>query len=98
MIALVEKALDAVLPAADARPAALSQAMRWAVEGGGKRLRPQVCLLAAIASGGRAEDAVWPACANARAISQYRWGRNPSGGRLSNGLTIQKVMNENRSR
>ena len=32
---LVEAALDAVLPAASERPAALGAAMRWAVEGGG---------------------------------------------------------------
>lgn len=63
MIALVERALDAVLPVADERPAALSQAMRWAVMGGGKRLRPQLCMMAAMACGGKAEDALWPACA-----------------------------------
>ena len=60
---LVEKALDAILPAVDAPPAGLSQAMRWAVTGGGKRIRPQVCMMAAAAAGGRAEDAVLPACA-----------------------------------
>ena len=63
MIDRIEKALDAVLPAADARPVVLSQAMRWAVEGGGKRIRPQVCLMAAVAAGGRDEEAIWPACA-----------------------------------
>ena len=63
MIGLIEKALDAVLPAADVRPVALSQAMRWAVMGGGKRVRPQICLKAAQAAGGRTEDAIQPACA-----------------------------------
>ena len=63
MIDRIEKALDAVLPAADARPVVLSQAIRWAVEGGGKRIRPQVCMMAAVAAGGQEEDAVWPACA-----------------------------------
>ena len=63
MTELVEKALDEVLSAADVRPASLSQAMRWAVTGGGKRVRPRICLAAAIAAGGRAEDAVFPACA-----------------------------------
>ena len=63
MIDRIEKALDAVLPAADARPVVLSQAIRWAVDGGGKRIRPQVCMMAAVAAGGREEDAVWPACA-----------------------------------
>ncbi len=60
---MVEKALDSVLPAPDRRPAALSAAMRWAVEGGGKRIRPQLCLGAAVAAGGRAEDALMAACA-----------------------------------
>ncbi len=63
MIDRIEKALDAVLPAADVRPVVLSQAMRWAVMGGGKRIRPQVCLMAAVAAGGQEEEAIWPACA-----------------------------------
>ena len=63
MIDRIEKVLDAVLPAADVRPVVLSQAMRWAVEGGGKRIRPQVCMMAAVSAGGHEEDAVWPACA-----------------------------------
>ena len=60
---LVEAALDAVLPAESERPAALGAAMRWAVEGGGKRIRPLVCLAAAEAVGGTPEDALFPACA-----------------------------------
>ena len=63
MIERIEKALDAALPAADVRPVALSQALRWAVMGGGKRVRPQICLMAAQAAGGRAEDAIQAACA-----------------------------------
>ncbi len=59
----IEAALDAVLPRADERPAALHAAMRWAVEGGGKRIRPQICLAAAEAVGGEAADAMMPACA-----------------------------------
>lgn len=59
----IEAALDAVLPRADERPAALHAAMRWAVEGGGKRIRPQICLAAAEAVGGNAADALMPACA-----------------------------------
>ncbi|MGN0852123.1 MAG: polyprenyl synthetase family protein [Kiritimatiellia bacterium] len=59
----IEAELDRTLPAPDARPQALSRGMRWAVEGGGKRLRPLVCLAAAEAVGGRAEDALAPACA-----------------------------------
>ena len=59
---MVEQALDRMLPAVADRPAALSAAMRWAVEGGGKRIRPQICLAAAVAVGGMAEDALMPAC------------------------------------
>lgn len=60
---LIESALDRVLPRATERPEMLSAAMRWAVEGGGKRIRPQICLAAAEAVGGTAEDALMPACA-----------------------------------
>lgn len=61
--AMIEAALDAVMPKAAARPSVLHSAMRWAVEGGGKRIRPQICLAAAEAVGGRVEDALMPACA-----------------------------------
>lgn len=60
---LVEATLDEVLPAADARPAVLSEAMRYAVGSGGKRIRPLVCLASAVAAGGAAEDARYPAAA-----------------------------------
>ena len=60
---MVEKTLDEVLPRAEARPAALSEAMRYAVGTGGKRIRPLVCLASAVAVGGRAEDAKYPAVA-----------------------------------
>ena len=52
---LVEATLDEVLPAADARPAVLSEAMRYAVGSGGKRIRPLVCLASAVAAGGVVE-------------------------------------------
>ena len=45
------------------RPRVLVEAMRWAVEGGGKRIRPRICLAAAVAAGGSANDALLPACA-----------------------------------
>ena len=45
------------------RPAVLFEAMRHAVMTGGKRVRPQICLAAAVAVGGKAEDAIYPACA-----------------------------------
>ena len=60
---LVEKTLGEVLPAADARPRALAEAMRYAVGSGGKRIRPLVCLASAVAAGGAPEDARYPAAA-----------------------------------
>ena len=62
-LALIERTLDEVLPDAAARPAALSEAMRYAVGNGGKRVRPLICLGAALAVGGRAEDAKYPSAA-----------------------------------
>jgi geranylgeranyl diphosphate synthase type II len=61
--ALVEKELFACLPVAGTRPSELSEAMRHAVLSGGKRLRPILCLAAAEAAGGKAEDAIHAACA-----------------------------------
>ena len=61
MIERVEKELADLL--ACTRPATLFEAMRHAVLGGGKRIRPQLCLAAAAVVGGRAEDALYPACA-----------------------------------
>ena len=57
----LEKTLAELL--AKTRPAALFEAMRHAVLGGGKRIRPQLCLASAAVVGGRAEDALYPACA-----------------------------------
>ena len=59
----IDRALGAHLPAEDARPAALHRAMRYSIFSGGKRLRPVLCLAAAEAAGGRAEDALLPAIA-----------------------------------
>ena len=61
--ATVETRLFTCLPASDARPQILSEAMRHAVLSGGKRLRPILCLAAAEAAGGAASDALLPACA-----------------------------------
>ena len=60
---IVERTLGEVLPAAEERPAELSEAMRYAVGTGGKRIRPLICLASAVAGGGRAEDAAYPAAA-----------------------------------
>ena len=64
----VEEALSGYLPEVDATaaascPARLAMAMRYSVLGGGKRLRPVLCLMAAEACGGEAEAALPAACA-----------------------------------
>ena len=58
---IIETALNEVLPRSSVRPAALSEAMRYAVGTGGKRIRPLICLASAVAVGGKAEDARYPA-------------------------------------
>ena len=62
MIREVESELLRLMSEQD-RPGVLVEAMRWAVEGGGKRVRPRICLAAAVAAGGTAADALLPACA-----------------------------------
>ena len=62
-LAIIEKTLDEVLPKEGERPAELSEAMRYAVGAGGKRIRPLICLASAAAVGGKAEDARYPAAA-----------------------------------
>ena len=57
----IEKTLAELL--AETRPSTLFEAMRHAVLGGGKRIRPRLCLASAAVVGGRAEDALYPACA-----------------------------------
>ncbi len=54
---LIEATLDEILPPSGERPSLLHEAMRYAVGSGGKRIRPLVCLAAAEAVGGRAQDA-----------------------------------------
>ena len=58
---LIERTLNDSIP--DERPAVLSEAMRYAVGTGGKRIRPLICLASAVAVGGTAEDAKYPAAA-----------------------------------
>ena len=60
---IIEEVLDEVLPKENDRPAILSQAMRYAVGTGGKRVRPRICLAAALGAGGGIEDARYPAAA-----------------------------------
>src|SRR3954469_24905719 len=53
--ALVDATLDAHLPPPDTPPAVIHEAMRYAVLGGGKRVRPILAIAAAEACGARAE-------------------------------------------
>lgn len=59
----VEAALDRYLPAPGAYPPALSEAMRYSVFAGGKRVRPILLLAAASAVGGDGEAVLPAACA-----------------------------------
>ncbi len=59
---LTDDALAARLPAAESVPGGLHEAMRYSVLGGGKRIRPALCMAAAAAAGGQPEQALVPAC------------------------------------
>lgn len=59
----VEGRLQELLPGERVPPEPLHRAMRYATLGGGKRLRPAVCLGACAAAGGAEGDALDPACA-----------------------------------
>ena len=59
----VDGALDRLLAPADAWPARLHEAMRYAVFGGGKRVRPVLARAACRAAGGDAESILDAACA-----------------------------------
>ncbi len=61
--ALVDRAIEQLLPASDTRPALLHQAMRYSVLNGGKRIRPSLCFAAAEALGKNAEEVIKPAAA-----------------------------------
>ena len=60
---LVDGALEAWLPGADAGAPRLAEAMRYSVFAGGKRLRPALALAAARSVGGQDEDVLPFACA-----------------------------------
>jgi geranylgeranyl diphosphate synthase type II len=59
----IDATLDRLLPAADAWPARLHDAMRYAVFGEGKRVRPVLLRAACRAAGGNPEQVVEAACA-----------------------------------
>lgn len=58
-----EERLDALLPRADIRPEELHEAMRYAVLGGGKRIRATLVYLTGAVAGALPEDLDGPACA-----------------------------------
>jgi len=58
--ALVDRTLDAHLPPADTHPPLIHEAMRYAVLGGGKRIRPIVSIAAAEACGADVEPLLVP--------------------------------------
>lgn len=59
----VEAALDRLVPPVDSCPPVLFEAARYSLFAGGKRLRPILCLAAAEAVGGSAEQVMPCACA-----------------------------------
>jgi geranylgeranyl diphosphate synthase, type II len=61
--ALVEAALDGLLPGEELYPPLIFQAARYSLMAGGKRLRPILCLAAAEAVGGKVEAVMPVACA-----------------------------------
>jgi geranylgeranyl diphosphate synthase type II len=60
---LVDSVLDRALPPAATRPAIIHEAMRYAVLGGGKRIRPILAIAAAEACGASLEPLLVPLCA-----------------------------------
>jgi geranylgeranyl diphosphate synthase type II len=61
--AVVDRTLDANLPPADTNPPRIHEAMRYAVLGGGKRLRPIMAIAAAEAVGADVAPLLVPLCA-----------------------------------
>jgi geranylgeranyl diphosphate synthase type II len=61
--ALVDAALDRHLPPASTQPAVIHEAMRYAVLGGGKRIRPILAIAAAEACGADVEPLLMHLCA-----------------------------------
>jgi geranylgeranyl diphosphate synthase, type II len=61
--ASVNAALDKFIPSEKTKPATIHKAMRYSLFAGGKRMRPAVCLAAAVACGGSEAAATPLACA-----------------------------------
>lgn len=62
-LAQIEAALESYLPQVDGLPRLLPEAMRYAVLGAGKRMRPLLCIASAEAVGGTMEQVMPTACA-----------------------------------
>ncbi|MEA2163392.1 MAG: geranylgeranyl diphosphate synthase, type [Thermoanaerobaculia bacterium] len=60
---IIDRVLDARLPAADTPPAIIHEAMRYAVLGGGKRIRPILAIAAAEACGANVDELLVPIAA-----------------------------------
>jgi geranylgeranyl diphosphate synthase type II len=60
---LVNNALDQFLPKENKKPATIHKSMRYSIFAGGKRMRPALCLAAAVACGGSEAEALPLACA-----------------------------------
>lgn len=63
VVAQVEAEMAAFLPAEKESPSSIHEAMRYCMFGGGKRLRPVLCVAAAEACGGKRKHAMPAACA-----------------------------------
>ncbi len=61
--ARIDQRLEELLPPPSSSPELLSQALRYAVLDGGKRIRPLLCLASAEVAGGNALDALDAGCA-----------------------------------
>jgi geranylgeranyl diphosphate synthase, type II len=61
--ALVDEALDRLLPGEENEPQIIFKAMRYSLFAGGKRIRPILCIAAAEAVGGSADAVITAACA-----------------------------------
>lgn len=61
--ALIEQALERILPPEDAQPFSIHRAMRYSVFAGGKRLRPVLCVEAARMFTGELDAALQAGCA-----------------------------------
>lgn len=62
-LSLIEGALSEIFGSLPTRPKKLHEAMAYAVNVGGKRIRPIIAMASSEAVGGKKEDALYPACA-----------------------------------